>query len=114
MNTKSASVVSTVLTVILLILIGIGSIFFTMVALNGFSKSDGLSGLITTLICNIVSIAASAMMAWKLPRWLIERFNWNGVLAVLVSVVSGFLLGSGLSTAALFLGAFTAMIVQDL
>jgi hypothetical protein len=114
MPTKTPSVVSTILTVILLILFGIGSGFFLLVALNGFSESDGLPGLITTVVCNIVGIIVSAILAWRLPRWLMSRFNWNGVLAVLASVVSGFLLGSGLSTAALFIGVFAAVIIRDL
>ena len=114
MPTKIPSVISTILTIILLILFGIASGFFLLVALNGFSESDGLPGLITTLVCNIAGIIASAIMAWKLPRWLVERFNWNRILAVVVSVLSGFLVGSALSTAALFIGAFTAIIIRDI
>ena len=113
MSTKTPSIISTNLTIILLILFGIASGFFLLVALNGFSESDGLPGLITTLVCNIAGIIASAILAWKLPRWLVERFNWNRILAVVVSVLSGFLVGSALSTASLFIGAFTAVIIKD-
>lgn len=114
MPTKTSSIISTVLTVILLILFGIGSVFFLLVALNGFSESDGLPGLITTFLCNIAGIVVSAILAWKLPRWLIGKFNWNSILALLVSVMSGFVLGSFLSTAALFIGVFAAVIISDL
>jgi hypothetical protein len=114
MPTKTPSIISSILTVILLILFAIGSGFFLLVALNGFSEQDGLPGLITTLICNIVGIILAAILAWRLPPWLIGKFNWNRILAVFVSVFSGFLLGSGLSTAALFIGAMAAVVVRDL
>ncbi len=113
MPTKTPSIISTILTIILLILFGIASGFFLLVALNGFSERDGLPGLITTLVCNIAGIIASAILAWRLPRWLVERFNWNRIWAVVVSILSGFLVGSALSTAALFIGAFTAVIIKD-
>lgn len=114
MPSKIPSIVSTLLTVLLLIVIGIASVFFVMVALNGFSERDGLPGLATAFICNILGIIVSAILAWKLPRWLISKFNWNSILAVFVSVLSGFLLGTGLSTAALFIGAFLAAVIQDI
>lgn len=113
MPTKTPSIISTILTVILLILFAIGSGFFLLVALNGFSESDGLPGLIATLVCNVIGIVVSAILAWRLPRWLIERFNWNRILAVLVSVVAGFFIGSGLSIVSMFLGVFLASMIQN-
>ena len=113
MPTKTPSIVSTILTVILLILVTIGSGFFLLVALNGFSESDGGPGLITALVCNIVGIIFAAILAWRLPRWLIEKFNWNRIVAVLVSVAAGFFLGSGLSFASMFIGVLLASTIQN-
>lgn len=108
MPTKTPSIVSTVLTVILLLLFGVASMFFLMVALNGFSTSEGGPGLITSLVCNVIGIIISAILAWRLPRWLIGKFNWNSIVAVIVSVLAGFIVGGGLSAVALFIGVIVA------
>ena len=108
MPTKTSAIISTVLTVLTLLVIGAASMFFLLVALNGFSGSAGEPALITSLVCNVIGIILAAILAWRLPRWLIEKFNWNRILAVLVSVVAGSFLGSGLSAIALFIGVFVA------
>lgn len=113
MLAKTPSIISTILTVILLILFAIGSGFFLLLALNGFSESDGGPGLITSLICNVIGIIFAAILAWRLPRWLIGRFNWNPIVAVLVSVVAGYFLGSGLSIASMFIGVLLASAIQN-
>ena len=108
MPTKTPSIVSTILTVILLILFGIASMFFLVVALNGFSTSEGGPALITSLVCNVIGIIATAILAWRLPRWLIGKFNWNSIVAVIVSVLAGLFVGGGLSAIALFIGVLVA------
>lgn len=108
MPTKTPSIVSTILTVILLLLFGVASMFFLLVALNGFSTSEGRPGVITSLVCNVIGIIVSALLAWRLPRWLIGRFNWNSIVAVIVSVLAGFIVGGGLSAIALFIGVLVA------
>lgn len=108
MPTKTPSIVSTIVTVILLILFVIASGFFLLVALNGFDSSSGEPALITALICNILSIIFAAVLAWQLPKWLITKFNWNTIVAVIVSVVVGFILGSGLSGVAMFIAVLVA------
>lgn len=113
MPTKNPSIISTILTVLSLLIFGAASIFFLLVALNGFSESDGGPGLITALICNVVGIILAAILAWRLPRWLIERFNWNRIVAVLVSVAAGFFIGSGLSIVSMFIGVLLASTIQN-
>lgn len=105
---KTPSIVSIILTVILLILFGIASMFFLTLALNGFSTRDGGPALLTALICNVIGIVLAALAAWRLPRWLIGKFNWNSIAAVIVSTFVGFFFGSGISTAAMFIGVIIA------
>ena len=108
MPTKTSSIISTVLTVLTLLVIGAASMFFLLVALNGFSGSAGEPGLITSLVCNVIGIILAAILAWRLPRWLIGKFNWNSIVAVIVSVLAGLFVGSGLSAIALFIGVLVA------
>ncbi|MBK7450015.1 MAG: hypothetical protein IPJ47_11530 [Anaerolineales bacterium] len=108
MSTKTPSIISTILTIILLILFGIASGFFLLVALNGFDSRSGEPALITSLVCNIIGIILSAVLSWKLPRWLIGKFNWNSIVAVIVSVLAGFMVGSGLSAIAMFISVLVA------
>ena len=108
MPTKTPSIISTILTVLSLLVFGAASMFFLIVALNGFSGSEGGPALITSLVCNVIGIILAAILAWRLPRWLIGKFNWNSIVAVIVSVLAGFMVGSGLSAIALFIGVFVA------
>ena len=108
MPTKTPSIVSTILTIILLLLFGAAGMFFLVVALNGFSTSEGEPALISSLVCNIIGIIVAAILAWRLPRWLIGRFNWNSIVAVIVSVLAGLFVGGGLSAIALFIGVLVA------
>ena len=108
MPTKTPSVISTILTIILLILFVIASGFFLLVALNGFDSRSGEPALLTALICNILGVIFAAVLAWQLPKWLIGKFNWNNILAVVVSVMVGFFLGSGLSLVAMFIAVIVA------
>ena len=70
MPTKTPSIISAVLTVILLLLVGALSMFMTMVALNGFTGSEGGPALLTSLMCNGIAVILSAILAWRLqcPR----------------------------------------------
>lgn len=108
MPTKTPSIVSTIITVILLLLFSAASMFMLLVALNGFTGSEGTPALTTSLICNGIGIILAAVLAWKLPGWLIGKFNWNSIVAVLVSALVGFFIGGGLSLVSLFIGVIVA------
>jgi hypothetical protein len=43
------------------------------------------------------------ILAWFLAKAFITRFNWNNVLAVIVSVIISFLLGGGMGFASVIL-----------
>jgi len=108
MPTKTPSIVSTILTVISLLLFGAASMFFLLVALNGFSGSEGGPALTTGAVCNGIGIILAAVLAWKMPSWLMNKFNWSSIVAVFVSVLVSFFVGSGLSLVSLFIGVIVA------
>lgn len=108
MPTKTPSKVSSIVTVILLLLVGAASMFFLLIALNGVSEREGTPALLTSLICNGVSIIISAVLAWKMSAWLIGKFNWSNALAVIVSVLVGLIFGGGLSLVTIFIGVAVA------
>jgi hypothetical protein len=108
MPTKTSSIVSTIITVILLLLFGTASMFFLLVALNGFSGSEGGPALTTGAVCNGIGIILSAVLAWNLTRWLMNKFNWSSIAAVFVSVMVGFFVGGGFSLVSLFIGIVVA------
>jgi len=108
MPTKTPSIISTVLTVISLLLFGVASMFFLVVALNGFSGSEGGPALTTGAVCNGVGIIISAVLVWHLTRWLMNKFNWSSIAAVFVSVMVGFFIGGGLSLVSMFIGVVVA------
>lgn len=113
MTSKTPSVISAVITVILLLLVGTLSMFLTMVMLNGFSGSQGGPALATALACNGIGVILSAILSWRLTRWFIERFNWNKALAVAVSVLTGVVFGLGLSFVSIFGGIAVAEILWN-
>jgi membrane protease YdiL (CAAX protease family) len=108
MPAKTLSIISAVLTVIFVILLGMAFIFLTMVALNGYSGREGDAALIITLVCQGVGLILSGILAGWLTRLFIEKFNWNKILAVILSIFAGSTLGTVLVFAALVLSIFTA------
>lgn len=108
MPTKTPSIISTIITVLLLLLTAAIGMFGLLVALNGFTGSEGTPALTTSLICNGVGIILAAVLAWKLPKWLIGKFNWNSILAVFVSILVGFFVGGGFSFVSLVVGVIVA------
>ena len=113
MPTKTPSIISTILTIILLILFVIASGFFLLVALNGFDSRSGEPALLTALICNILGIIFAAVLAWQLPKWLIGKFNWNNILAVFVSVLASSIFGGGLGFVSLIITIAVASALWD-
>jgi hypothetical protein len=101
MSTKTPLVVSSVLTVIFLILFGLVLTFGQLVMLNGFSEREGIASFITAFVCQGVGIILCAILAWWLTKLLVQKFNWNKVLSVIISVFVTTVLGGGLAFASL-------------
>jgi hypothetical protein len=97
MPNKKPAIISAVLTVILLIIFGILSVFTQMLVLNGANESQGMTAMGVSLVCQGAgAILAGAFAAW-LTNLVITKFNWNNILAVVVAVIAGTLLGAMIS-----------------
>lgn len=110
MPTKTLSLISTVLTAILVFLIGLVMFFGTIVMLNGFSGREGTAAIMISLVCQGGGLILSAILAGRLTRLFIEKFNWNNILAVILSVAAGTLLGGVFAFGSLFISLIAAEI----
>jgi hypothetical protein len=90
---KRPAIISILITVILLLLIGAFVFFIDLIALNGFSGSEGGIALTTLGVCQGVVLILSAVLAGRLTTFLITKRSWNNVLAISVSVITLTLLG---------------------
>lgn len=108
MPTNTPSIVSTIITVLLLLLTAALGLFGLVIGLNGYNDSAGGPALAATFACNGIVIILAAILAWRLPKWLVGKFNWNSVLAVIVSVIAGTTAGGILSFISIFVGIFIA------
>ncbi len=97
MNNKTPAIVSAISTVILLIIFGILSILFEMVALNGASGKQGTVALVISLVCNGLSVILFGLFSSWFTKLAITKFNWNKILAVAVAVTLGTIFGMAVS-----------------
>lgn len=97
MSNKAPAVISTLLTIIFLVILAIASVLLEMLALNGASERQGTLAMGISLACQGVSLVLIAILTRWLTNLLITRFSWNKIVAVIVTVISGVLLGSVIS-----------------
>ena len=106
---KTPIIVTVVLTIILLILVGIVSMFGQVVLLNGvISERQATTALGIGLGCNGLTILLAAIFVRWLARLLLGKFNWNSVLAVVVSVIVSTGLGTVFSFLSIIVGTLAA------
>ena len=97
MPNKIPAIISAVLTIILLIIFGVLSVLTQMLVLNGVNERQGMTAMGMSLVCQGAgAILAAAFAAW-LTNLVITKFNWSGILAVVIAVIAGTLLGGVLS-----------------
>ena len=97
MDNKAPAIISVVLTIVLLILFAVVSVFMQMIALNGVSERQGTTAIGISLVCQGVGLIFAAIFAGWISNLVITKFNWNKVLAVIVAVIVGVLLGGAIS-----------------
>ncbi len=109
MPNKTPVTISIILTVVLLIIVGIVSMFGQIVLLNGvMDATKGNIALGIGLGCNGVTILLAGIFVRWLTSLLIVKFNWNQFLAVAVAVILGVALGAVLSFLSIIVGTLAA------
>jgi membrane protease YdiL (CAAX protease family) len=98
---KSSAAISTVLTVILLVVIAILSMFFEVLTLNGASEKQGTIALGLSLICNGLGVLVIGIFSGRFTNFAINKLNWNKALAVGVAVTVGVICGTVISFSSL-------------
>ena len=97
MPNKTPAIISAVLTIILLIIFGVLSVLTQMLVLNGASESQGMTAMGVSLVCQGAGLILAAAFAAWFANLVITKFNWNNILAVVVAVITGMLLGALIS-----------------
>ena len=97
MSSKTPATIAVILTITLLILLAILSLFIQMLALNGASESQGTMAMGASLGCQGVAIILAGIFAKWMTNLLVVKFNWNKVLAVATTVIMGTLLSAVIS-----------------
>jgi len=108
MPNKIPALISGLSTLIILILVAVLSVFGQMLVLNGASESQGFNAMSISLICQSVGLFPAIILARWLTNFLITKFNWNTILAILVAVFAGTFLGSLTSLLAVVLSILLA------
>ena len=111
MTNKTPAIISAVLTIFLLILLAGLSVFMQMIALNGASERQGTTAMSISLVCQSVGLILAGGFAGWLSNFVINRFNWNKILAVIVAIILGVLIGGIISVVAFFISIPLAGIV---
>ena len=111
-SSKTPVVVSVILTVILLLLIVALSFFMQLVLMNGVMNSNQANiALGTSLGCQGLEIILGAILAGRLTRLFLTRFNMNKVLAVILAIIPVAILAAVLSFIAIFVGLVAAGLI---
>lgn len=108
MPTKTLSIISSVITVILLLIIGAVVFFIDLIALNGVSGREGGIALTALGVCESITVILCAILAGRLTTLFVTKYNWNNILAVIVSIVAVLILGVVLYVVALMLSVGVA------
>jgi adenylosuccinate lyase len=109
MPTRKPVIVSVLLTIILLVLVAILTMFVQIVLLNGvMNEGQATTALGVTLGCQAVTILLGAILARWSTRLLISRFQLGQILAVLIPVVIMTILGAVTAILSIFTGLIAA------
>lgn len=87
MSTKTPATISAVLTVVILVLLAVVLVLFQMLALNGASEKQGMTAMGISLACQSIVILLLAALAARATNFLVTKVSWNGILAVVVTVL---------------------------
>lgn len=110
MSIKMASIISSVVTALLVLVVVIVFGFGGIVLLNGFMNAN--VAVNTGFTCLGITLILCPILAWVLAKTFITKFNWNNGLAVIVSVFVSTLLGVGMGFASMMVMIFVAEVTH--
>jgi hypothetical protein len=108
MPTRTLGIITSVLTIVVLLLLGATLLFGLMVMLNGFSSREAGPALLTSLACQGAALILAAVLAGRLASWLVDRRRWHGIVSVIAAVFAGTALFVGASMASIILSVIVA------
>jgi hypothetical protein len=97
MSNKTPAIISAILTIVLLMIFAVLSIFFEMIALNGVSEKQGTIAMGITLLCQGIVTILSGILAGWISNFMVAKFNWNKILVIVIAVTLGTVFGSAMS-----------------
>ena len=97
MPTKTASILSVILTVFLLAVFAVLGLFFEMIALNGATERQGMTAMGISILCQGTGLILLGWLAWKSTSLLVTKHNLNPILAVILTVALTALAGGVLA-----------------
>jgi hypothetical protein len=103
MSIRTASILSTVLSVLLLLIFAVLAVIFELIALNGVSESQGMRAIGISLACLGVGAILLGLLAWNATAFLIQKFSLNPVLAVTLTTALALLVGGTISIISIFI-----------
>jgi hypothetical protein len=77
MSTRAASILATILSLLLLLIFAVLAVIFELIALNGASESQGMQAIGISLACLGTGAILLGVLAWKATAFLIQKFNLN-------------------------------------
>lgn len=97
MSSRAASILSTVLSLVLLAIFAVLMVIVEMIVLNGVPESQGMNALAVSLACLGAGAILVGVLAWKTTAFLISNFDLSPVLAVTLAVALGMLAGGSIA-----------------
>ena len=93
MSSKTPAIISSILTIVLLIIFAVLSVFMQMLVLNDASERQGFTAMGISLACQGITALLVGLLAGRVTNLLISKFNWNNILAVAAAVIPRTALG---------------------
>jgi len=101
---KAPAIISVFITITLLIILGIFSVFANMILMNGATGNQGVTSTTVSIACQGIGVLLAGITAWKLSNTLITRYNWNRVLAIFATIILATGVGALISFSSIFVG----------
>jgi len=97
MSNKTPATISAVLTILVLVFLAVVTVLLQMIALNGASERQGMTAMGISLACQSIVILLLGTLAARATNFLITKVSWNGILAVVVTVLAATMIGGTIS-----------------